>query len=166
MMDHELITKQLTKWIIDFVEKPNPLLNNWPPCPYARQARINNKLEIIESHFGNLVNDVNTNLNLLDDKDVVVVWFDHNAVDPVTLSSLVKAYNNILMPKNYVILEDHPDSLEFVNGLNMNFGLCGLLIVSKLSVLNTASDQLRSKGYYDHWDQKSLSDVVNWRFHK
>jgi hypothetical protein len=28
----------IEQWIVDFVEKPNPMLNNWAPCPYARQA--------------------------------------------------------------------------------------------------------------------------------
>ena len=30
----------------DFVEKPNPKLGNWAPCPYARAARINNQIAI------------------------------------------------------------------------------------------------------------------------
>ena len=65
---------------------------------------------------------------------------------------------------NYVILEDHPDAIEYINGVTMNFGHCGLLLVSKLDMLNTASNQLKSKGYYDHWSQENLDEVVTWRF--
>ena len=67
------------------------------------------------------------------------------------------------MQEDYVVLEDHPDKLEYVNGVNMNFGKCGLLLIQKLSKLNEASSQLKAKGYYDHWNQQVLDDVVNWR---
>jgi hypothetical protein len=158
------LESKLTEWMVNFVEQPHPGLGNWPPCPYARQARIGNKLTVIHSAFGRLVQDVDAHLELLTQKDVIVVMFDHRQIDPDMLARLVQAYNTILMPANYVILEAHPDAQEFVNGVKMNFGLCGLLIVSELGKLNTASVQLRSKGYYDHWDQQAMNDVVNWRF--
>jgi len=77
----------------------------------------------------------------------------------------VPAYNQtVLMPLDYVILEDHPASVEMLNGVSMNFGQCGLLLVSKLSMLNNASVHLKSKGYYDHWPIENLDAVVTWRF--
>lgn len=68
------------------------------------------------------------------------------------------------MNENYVILEDHPFSPEYINGVNMNFGACGLLILQKLDKLNKASDQLREKGYYDVWSKGDLDEVVTWRY--
>lgn len=156
--------KQLINWMKTFVEVPHPTLGDWPPCPYARHARIDNKIAFIESKFGNLVNTVEQNLVLLDTKDVLVIWFDHNDVDPVTLSGFVRAHNELLMPRDYVILEDHPDALEFVSGVNMNFGKCALLLVQRLSKLNKASDQLQLKGYYQHWDNAAYEEVVSWRY--
>jgi hypothetical protein len=70
----------------------------------------------------------------------------------------------MLMPINYVILEDHPDSPEYINEVNMNFGECGLLVIQKLDKLNKASEQLKEKGYYDVWSQQDLDDVVSWRY--
>jgi hypothetical protein len=163
-MDQQLITQQLIQWMTDFVEKPNPLLNGWAPCPYARQARINNKFEIVFSSHDLLLVTCEQNLHKLEEKDVIIVCFDHKAVPVDGLTELVKAYNHgFLLPRNYVILEDHPDDEEVINGVRMNFGQCGLLLLSKLSVLNEASDQLRSKGYYDHWSKENLDSVVSWR---
>jgi hypothetical protein len=68
------------------------------------------------------------------------------------------------MYDDYVILEDHPDSIESVSGVRMNFGECGLFVIQKLSKLNEASNKLKSAGYYDYWDQKSLDNVVTWRY--
>ena len=70
------------------------------------------------------------------------------------------------MPNDFVILEDHPNTVENINGLNMNFGKCGLIIVQRLSELNEASEKLKEKGYYDTWSKDDLNFVVNWRHNK
>ena len=98
-----------------------------------------------------------------DTKDVVIICFDHNQIAADLVEILVGDLNRKLMPTDYVILEDHPDSIELLNGVPMNFGKCGLLLLQKLSKLTTASDQLKQKGYYDSWSAESLDYVVSWR---
>lgn len=164
-MDLLTIRTQLESWILEFVSKPNPLLNDWAPCPYARQALLNDKIFMVFSDLDNLFNTVSDHLSLLESKEVVIVCFDHTKIDAVDLEKSVVTYNQtVLMPLDYVILEDHPGSVEMLNGVNMNFGLCGLLLVSKLSMLNNASVHLKSKGYYDQWPEENLDAVVTWRF--
>ena len=151
--------------MINFVEVPNPKLGDWAPCPYARQARLNNKIEIVYSPHDIIPAIVEQNLHKLEDKDVVIVYFDHKMIQPDALTELVRVYNDsFLMPRNYVALEDHPDLDEYVNGVKMNFGECGLLIVSNLDKLNEASDKIRKKDYYKHWSQEELDSVVSWRY--
>jgi len=163
-MNRQQIQADLERWLVEFVESENPKLNNWSPCPYARAARLSGLIQVEFVEVGDLTAGVTNALPQLDAKDVVVVCFDHNMIDPVELQEWVSAINNDLMPRNYVVLEDHPHSPEFVNGVKMNFGGCGLLIVQKLDKLNTAADRLRQKGYYDHWDRRSLDSVVAWRY--
>jgi hypothetical protein len=165
-MNQTLIVEQLNQWLQEFVEQPNAALGDWPPCPYARQARINNKITIKFCEVVEFMDVIRESLPALEEKDVVVICFNHNQIDPVSLQEYVAGTNKMLMPANYVILEDHPDSPEFVNGVKMNFGHCGLLILQKLDKLNTAADQLREKGYYDKWDQAALDSVVAWRYYK
>lgn len=163
-MNQQKIRDQLYHWLENFVEQPHPSLGNWPPCPYARQARITNKMEIVFAE-SDILATVNDSLPLLETKDVVIVCFDHTRIKAEFLETLVDYFNkDFLMPDNYVVLEDHPDAPEILNGVTMNFGHCGLLLLSKLDVLNGASVQLRSKGYYDHWPKENLDYVVNWRF--
>ena len=98
------------------------------------------------------------------EKEVVIVCFDHTKIPAAELEQIIKVYNQqVLLARNYVILEDHPDAEERVNGVHMNFGLCGLLIIQRLDKLTQASEQLRSKGYYDTWSQAELDQVVTWR---
>ena len=162
-MDKELIKTQIIQWMEDFVEKPSPMLNGWAPCPFARQARINDKIEIIFTEPRKLMDAVEKNLQVLDSKDVLIVCFNHSDIHYELLSATVKLYNSKLMKRDYVILEDHPSDPEILNGVQMNFGMCGLLLVQKLSKLITASEQLKEKGYYSKWPAENLEAVVNWR---
>lgn len=163
-MNQQEIVRSLTKWMTDFVEVPNPKLGNWAPCPYARQARVNNNISIKFAEVFEFDSVISESIYTLDHKEVVVVCFNHNTIDPVSLQNYVKEKNDMLLPINYVILEDHPDSPEYINDVCMNFGECGLLVIQKLDKLNKASDQLREKDYYNHWSTKDLDDVVTWRY--
>ena len=164
MLNKEQITADLITWLKEFVEKPNSALGNWPPCPYARQARLTNKVEIIFTQAKDLLFDVTNNIAVLDNKDVIVYCFDHTEITSDALVILVTGMNDTLMKRNIVGLEDHPDAVELINGVQMNFGKCGLLLVAKLDKLNNASDTLRSKGYYKHWSQENVDEVVTWRY--
>lgn len=162
-MNQQLIQEQLLAWMKEFVEQPNPVLGNWAPCPYARQARINNQIKVEFIEALGLCKETYDNLHWLDSFDVLILCFDHKKIDPVLTQAYVKILNSSLMKENIVILEDHPAAKEYVNGVKMNFGKCGLLVIQNLDKLNTASEQLKSKGYYDHWSQAELDEVVSWR---
>lgn len=162
-MNREHIMLELTSWLVNFVEKPNPLLGDWAPCPYARQARIGNLIDIRFSDPHSLTDAVKTGLSALEKKDVIIICFDHTRIESTTVEQLVSMLNQQLMPQDYVILEDHPQRIESLNTVPMNFGVCGLLLVQKLSKLNAASEQLKQKGYYDNWPAESLDYVVSWR---
>lgn len=165
-MNQEQISKQLQTWLCDFVEANNTALNNWAPCPFARAARLSGLIHTVFATVSELDQVVRENLHMLESKDVVVVCFDHNNIDPVELQEWVSGMNQWLMPRDYVILDDHPHAPEYVNGVRMNFDMCGLLVIQHLSKLNTASEKLKSQGYYDTWDSNALDQVVSWRFKK
>jgi hypothetical protein len=159
-MDEQEIRHELEHWLANFVEQPNPLLNNWPPCPYARQARLNKQiLTVFDSPL-----EIAQYRNQLDDYDVVVLCFDHTLFSASQIELFTAHVNSILMWQDCVVLEDHPDSEELVNGVKMNFGKCGLMVLQRLSKLNAAADQLKGKGYYGTWSKENLDQVVNWRY--
>jgi len=158
------VKADIIKWLIDFVEKPNPLLNNWAPCPYARQARVNKKIAFVDCTFSNLPLRILENLPQLDTKDVVIFYYDPAESTAEELETLVEKINRVIMAENYVLLEDHPEQEELVNDVKMNFGKAALVLAQRLNKLNDASEQLKAKGYYHHWDETELNNVVTWRF--
>lgn len=165
-MNQQKIKQQLDQWIVEFVEANNPALGNWPPCPYAKAARLSGMIEVVFASVPDLIDSVRKSKDMLETKDVVVVCFDHETISPEELQEFVAGMNKSLMPEDYVILEDHPSTPEYVNGSKMNFGHCGLLVIQKLSKLNNAADKLKGQGYYDTWDMKALNEVVSWRYEK
>jgi hypothetical protein len=154
----------IKNWLENFIERPHPALGDWPPCPYARQARINECIAFVGVAVQQLESAVAQYAGLLETHDVVVMYFDHYEITPGLLQQQVQDLNHKIMGDDLVILEDHPGSPELINGVSMNFGACGLAILQKLSDLNQASDQLRNKGYYNVWSSDNLAAVVNWRY--
>lgn len=163
-MDEREIRRHLNEWIINFVEVPNKLLNDWAPCPYARQARIENKIQVfVVEDITCLEKTITDTLKNLEIYDVIIFCLDHNKIEGADLAKRVDKLNATVMPQNYVLLEDHPSVPEILNDAVMNFGHCALVLCQKLNKLQDASNQLKKKGYYDSWPKSNLDYVLNWR---
>ena len=158
-MDQKSVESSLLKWMEEFVEVPHPSLGGWPPCPFARQARLSKNIDIREG--SDPYADCMSLLYYEWDKEVVVFWYDY--VDPESFIDDVNRANSTLLAKDIVALEDHPDTEEIIAGVKMNFGLCPIIVLQENSKLNSASDQLKEKGYYHTWSQSDLDKIVSWR---
>lgn len=163
MLSQTSVESAILTWLKDFVEIPHPKLGNWSPCPFARQARLNQSYTIQEG-----ISVLQDGLKVVDNwdntKEVVIIWYNNISVDE--LVNQTKELNHIIMPKNFVALEGHPDLGESINGVDLRFNLCPIIVCQPLDKLNEAADQLRAKGYYDHWDKETLDKIVNFRYNK
>lgn len=159
-MNQQFVESALVKWMEEFVEVPHPSLGGWPPCPYARQARLSNNIDIRQG-----MDPYTDCVNLLDydwTKEVVVFWYED--IDPELFVKGVTRANDLLLPKDIVALEDHPATDEIIAGIKMNFGVCPIIVLQKNSKLNESADQLREKGYYHSWSQEDIDKIVTWRY--
>jgi hypothetical protein len=161
MLNQEIVTQAILKWLEEFVEKPHPNLGGWSPCPFARQARLNKTYRIQQ---GTNVVDDGTSIadNWDESKEVVIVWYE-NTLTPADLTELTQQLNQIIMPKNMVALEGHPNLEESINGVDMRFALCPIVVLQQADKLSQAAEQLKTKGYYKHWNQSELDNIVTWR---
>jgi hypothetical protein len=160
MLTQDTVESALLKWMEEFVEVPHPSLGGWPPCPFARQARLSKNIDIRQGQ-----DPYNDCVSLLDYdwlKEVVIFWYD--GIDAELFVNDVVRANNTLLAKDIVALEDHPATEEIVAGVKMNFGLCPIIVLQKNSKLNIAADQLKEKGYYHTWGQSDLDKIVTWRY--
>ena len=41
--------EEVIRWVKEFVEVPHPMFADYPPCPYAKQARLAGKVDFVDS---------------------------------------------------------------------------------------------------------------------
>tara|TARA_E500000318_G_scaffold35203_1_gene34433 strand:- start:662 stop:1168 length:507 start_codon:yes stop_codon:yes gene_type:complete len=158
------IVESITKWMETFVEKPHPSFGNMPPCPYARQFRLQNKVNIIECKT-EIWNESKTQMDAWNDEwEAIILASEDTAVDHHLLSQKVAELNKEYKTKDLVALEDHPNSVELIDGVSMNHGHLVLVVIQRLQRLNQFSSNLQKTKYYDKWSEENLDDVVSWRF--
>jgi len=154
-MNFEQAKQDIEQWIINFVEKPNPLLNNWPPCPYARQARLNQQVDIRSGGF-NPIDDIKQ--VDMSGYDVLAYVYDRTRWSADEFNELVETVNvSYLAQRGLIALADHPDDVESVNSVVMNQGTYAIVFVQDLSKLNHFAKLLDKKDFYKDWPEEYLT---------
>jgi len=160
-MDFKQARADILDWIVNFVEKPNPLLSGWSPCPYARQARLQNRLDIRRGldPFADLLST-----GSMQNFDVIAFVYDPNKWSADEFNYMIDASNRgFLTNRNLLALADHPDSVELVNGLTFNQGKYAITFLQDLDKLNQAAKDIAKKGYYKDWPEEYLIDLFKFR---
>ena len=158
------IIDSIVNWMEKFVEKPHPSFGNMPPCPYARQFRMQNKIKIVESKVA-IWNTAQKQCNVWDVSwEAVIVASTFTDVPTSILNDRVAELNRKMKRHDLVLLEDHPKDIETIDGIKMNHGELVLIVIQRLEQLNRFSTMLKQGKYYNKWSKENLDDVVNWRF--
>ena len=148
-------------WLTEFVEQPHAQLAGWPPCPFARKARLDNQFEIRAGVIDPYTDLAHIEIGGLDVVAVVYRPADFTAKE---FNLQISAVNSgFLTPRNLLALADHPDDIEEVNGVIMNQGTWAIAFVQPLTKLNQHAQQLARRGFYDGWPQHYLAALFEHR---
>lgn len=162
-MDIKKVQADIEKWIVDFVEVPHPALGGWAPCPYARKARLDRDFTIrlgVNPYF-DLMNVARDGLG---SKSVLILVYDPEEFPHQQFASDLKAANEeALLHNDILVLEDHPEDPEIVNGISMNQGTYALALVQSLSDLNQKAKLVAKKGFYSAWPEDYLQALFQHR---
>jgi hypothetical protein len=161
-MDIEKVKQDIGSWIINFVEVAHPELGGWPPCPYAKKARLDQDFEIRigRNAFEDLISVSYGQLT----KSVLIFVYDPNQHTYEKFHQEIEYANkNYLVPKDMIALEDHPADLEMVNGVCMNQGTYALALVQNLTDLNEKAQLMARKGFYNAWPEEYLQQLFQHR---
>lgn len=162
-MELATVKKEIEQWLTSFVEVPHAALGGWPPCPYARAARLRNSYEVCIGNdpYYDLKNRARWGLN---NREIVIYVYDPKQWNSAQLSASVASANlEYLLAKNLIALEDHPDDPEIINGVCMNQGTYALVLVQSLSDLDNKAQSMASKGFYDTWPESYLTELFRHR---
>jgi hypothetical protein len=160
-MNFEQARIDILNWITGFVEKPNPALKGWPPCPYARKARLDGQFEIRPGSV-----DPYTDLRGTDMRDLMVIAYvyDPKKFTAEEFNQQIQAVNRgFLIPRNIIGLADHPDDVEDINGVIMNQGTWAIAFVQPLDKLNQFASLIANRGYYEGWPEQYLQGLFEGR---
>lgn len=162
-MDIEQVKKDIELWIANFLEVPHPALGGFSPCPYARSARVKNSYAVYlgSDPYYDLKDRGRQGMG---DREVVIYVYDPAEWTHDQLAGSIELANKeILLPRDMLALEDHPDDVEMVNGVCMNQGTYALALVQSLSDLNTKARLMASRGFYHDWPEEYLTGLFQHR---
>ena len=162
-MELEQVKQDIESWIENFVEVPHPALGGFPPCPFARQARMKRTFEVYlgSDPYYDLKNRARWGMG---NREVIIYAYDPKEWSHELFSTSIESANTEhLLRADILALEDHPDDVENVNGVIMNQGKYALALVQCLSDLNTKAQQMASKGFYHNWPEEYLQGLFRHR---
>lgn len=162
-MNIKQVKSDILAWVENFVEKPHPALGGWPPCPYARQARLNNRVTIFVGTDPYM--DLESRCNIgMGNFDVCIYAYDPSEWSYENFHPRIESANrDFLLANDLICLEDHPGDPEIVNGVCMNQGTYALCLVQSLSDLNIKAKQIAQKGFYHNWPEGYLQSLFQHR---
>tara|TARA_B100000902_G_scaffold93213_1_gene96391 strand:+ start:2366 stop:2863 length:498 start_codon:yes stop_codon:yes gene_type:complete len=152
-------------WIKNFLSKPSTIFNNLPPCPYAKKAWLDKSVlthwldDTFEIKLWISAEIENYTYHWPKGKEVVVLGFDPSRVTPEELSKIIDNTKPMLDERGFIALEDHPDDPEVVEGIKLNHGTYGLVLIQEKEKLNTARAWLEKKNYYKNWTKEYKKEV-------
>ena len=162
-MELEQVKQDIESWIENFVEVPHPALGGFPPCPFARQARMKRTFEVYlgSDPYYDLKNRARWGMG---GREVIIYAYDPEEWPHKLFSTSIESANTEhLLRADILALEDHPADIENVNGVIMNQGKYALALVQCLSDLNTKAKQMATKGFYHGWPEEYLQGLFHHR---
>jgi len=162
------IEEDIRTWSREFLEVPNAKLNGLPPCPYAKQAWLENKVTFsINTGVAGLIKEVaDFDRHNFD----IVVWANAVLPDVQYLDGFCDGMNEALSVagKDLHLMVFHPDydaddaGLDFLVTEDVtDSGLVYCMVfVQKLSLLDDASQSLDKSGYYSHFPDDVYETLV------
>jgi hypothetical protein len=162
-MNLETVKQDIENWIVNFVEVPHPALGGFPPCPYARSARLKRSYQVFlgTDPYYDLKHRARHGIGLSE-----VIIYAYNPTEwshELFASSLDQANQEFLLSADLLALEDHPHDVEIVNGVCMNQGTYALALVQSVSDLDAKAKMMASKGFYHTWPEEYLQALFQHR---
>jgi hypothetical protein len=162
-MDIKQVKKDIEDWIVNFVEVPHPALGGFPPCPYARSARLKNSYQVFlgTDPYFDLKHRARHGIG---NSEVIIYAYDPAEWShELFASSLDQANQDFLLAADLLALEDHPHDVEMINGVCMNQGTYALALVQSVSDLDAKAQLMARKGFYDTWPEDYLQALFQHR---
>ena len=165
------ITEELLAWSENFLEKPNKDLGGWAVCPYAKAARLKDKVKIVEvDHRKDFLYTVSKEARTIKEqkKKLIIVACDDLNLTCDELDCYVEGLNYAFVYNDVYLMPFHPDdgdgeAVDFLTEHETNVEAdyeFYMVLIQPYNELESASKLLHKKGYYDKWNKNYYRDTV------
>lgn len=149
-MNIDKVRAHIRRWVDETLSVPSPLFNNLPPCPYAREALLNNRVDIRCVDGAELLGAVAKLQQTWDDKhELILLASDPATITPEALIAGIEGANPLFEASDLVCFFDHPrceDPKYIVTSANGEYVLVG---VQRLGNFLKAAKPLYKKKYFE-----------------
>ena len=153
------IRKEIRDWSKHSLEKANKNYNGFPPCPYAAKAWIDNKVDI-QFKYDLSPEKLYENISHYNDKYELIILVDlEYELEPDRFHGYLEGINEAIsndafQDKDIYVMGFHPEdnTNEIIESDSFETevdDVYSMIFIQRLSLLERASEKLRSKGYYD-----------------
>ena len=160
---NDLVCKDIENWLMDYIEVNHKFYNyQFPPCPYAKSARVNGLVSIKAYEgkgFRRFVNSCIEQLLADSKKTVCIMVFPSYFKWNFAIKWFVSALNKVLVAKDYYV--------QFGTALKTKsrYPFSGnkpyfILIVNRLSDVIDGHRALLNTDYYKPWAKHHYDAVV------
>jgi hypothetical protein len=162
-MNIQQVTQDIEHWIATFVEQPHPALGGWPPCPYARAARLKKSYQVLLGNDPLFDLQQRSRWGMYQWEVVIYVYNPTEWSADVLENNVAAANQQWLNRKDMIALSDHPAAPEIVQGVSMNQGTYALILVQSLSDLDQRARLIAQRGFYHGWPEDYLEGLFENR---
>ena len=157
------ITEDILSWSIEHIERKH---GKFPICPYAKQARLNNEIKIVEVEKAeDFLREVIRQAGGLHQNrlKLIVIACSDMEMTPDTLHDYIHALNHVYVPLNTYLMPSYPEdeAEDFMDtGDWQPDNEFFMVLIQPFKELEDASAALDKIGYYNNWSQEYYSDTV------
>ncbi|MBD2384764.1 hypothetical protein [Cylindrospermum sp. FACHB-282] len=151
-----------------FIEKPNPVFDNMPICPFVNKFRQENKIVYKISNFDyseklgldakvlDLINEFKTDEY---HEVMIVIHPDKQALSLEEMKQFTKNLNNLISPLCLIAFSGHPLDDFNIDGVYTRRDPFINFTVQNLQKVNMYAEKLKSTGYYGRWSLENLNYI-------
>jgi len=161
------IVGHMIQYLESVLEKPHPIFGGLPICPFAKGARLQNKicykvlrLRSVElADNAELINAIGEFYIRNDHEVMLVISPDITALSVEQIVQLVINLNEKLAPLRLVVFGGHPDDDFNIQGVRTRQEPYINLTVQPIELLKAASRVLAETNYYQNWSVENLQHI-------
>ena len=161
------IISHMVQYLEAVLEQPHPIFGGLPICPFAKRARLQNKIlyKVLTLEAAKVASNADLMQAIAEFQSsdryevMLIISPDPTALSATQVAQLVANLNQILAPMKLAAFGGHPADDFNIQGVRTRQEPYINLTVQSIDSLASASRQLQETNYYQNWSPENLQHI-------